>query len=729
MIKEIQNKFYILGNKQNYKLDEINYVAIGDSFSAGHNSKFGFCSNGNLKDNEITGLSYPSFFANYLQKYSSSNLKSFDNLSVPLSNINFWIALAEHDKHKLTNYQNIIDFTQTSDWNVTNPFNNFFSSYFNNWNIAKNDFKIVNKKISEANLITITLGLNDLIEKFPYFKINLLKDKNVDYEQIINDIIVDLDKIFLDIKNNYIKLIKTIKSLSSKSYIILIPYVKPFIKINKAFSEIFYIYNEKLNFSLYDYTFEKFSQLEREVANATQINYINTYDVYYWNENNNFLAENIFSMNPTEKGYKKIAMDLFVKLFLDKEEFNYQIHSKNFYNKYLFDYNENYWKNGLDSFVSPFAKKTNNFELFTNIYGQNINFNLLKSNNLENKYQNYLSSYLKIAPYIENYVRYYKKDICYLIKKWVELKFINKIDAYKSIQKLLLFLDDEQKVKDLILLFLKNGKLEKILFKLQNDLNIKLNKLGTSYITLFIFKSTLKNILQNDQKISYDVVKQIFDSKVIEKNIKEFKLLTNLFVRDSLETDILEYIYGFKLNAHYKKIRNYLASLNSFIEITNYLVESITNHSLLYSPLKSYDEFWKHWIINNKYKMLYLLDKLFIEISSDNLINKTTEFIYETITLNINQDEMIGKDQRTIKFNIKQILIDLRDNPKNLNSLFINFINKLKTYSIFNIIAKKTKQKNIFNIKNWIGINNLLFLILKLAKRFLIIKKALKKYK
>ena len=235
--------------------------------------------------------------------------------------------------------------------------------------------------------------------------------------------------------------------------------------------------------------------------------------------------------------------------------------------------------------------------------------------------------------------------------------------------------------------------------------------------------------MQNDQKISYDVVKQIFDSKVIEKNIKEFKLLTNLFVRDSLETDILEYIYDFKLNVHYKKIRNYLASLNSFIEITNYLVESITNHSLLYSPLKSYDEFWKHWIINNKYKMLYLLDKLFIEISSDNLINKTTEFIYETITLNINQDEMIGKDQRTIKFNIKQILIDLRDNPKNLNSLFINFINKLKTYSIFNIIAKKTKQKNIFNIKNWIGINNLLFLILKLAKRFLIIKKALKKYK
>ncbi len=354
---------------------------------------------------------------------------------------------------------------------------------------------------------------------------------------------------------------------------------------------------------------------------------------------------------------------------------------------------------------------------------------MLKSNNLENKYQNYLSSYLKIAPYIENYVRYYKKDICYLIKKWVELKFINKIDAYKSIQKLLLFLDDEQKVKDLILLFLKNGKLEKILFKLQNDLNLKLNKLGTSDITLFIFKSTLKNILQNDQKISYDVVKQIFDSKVIEKNIKEFKLLTDLFVRDSLETDILEYIYGFKLNSHYKKIRNYLASLNSFIEITNYLVESITNHSLLYSPLKSYDEFWKHWIINNKYKMLYLLDKLFIEISSDNLINKTTEFIYETITLNINQDEMIGKDQRTIKFNIKQILIDLRDNPKNLNSLFINFINKLKTYSIFNIIAKKTKQKNIFNIKNWIGINNLLFLILKLAKRFLIIKKILKKYK
>ena len=727
-MKQINKKFYELLPKVKYDFSEIKYVAIGDSFAAGLNSKFGFCSNGNLKNNTISGLSYPSFFANYLFNTNLVKLNSYDNLSIPLSNIDFWTFLIQNNKHKLSKYQNIIDFAQTLDWNVSNHFNNFLSSYFNKRDISKNDFKIISQKISMANFISITISLNDLIEEFPYAKINELKDKNNQYEDVLKSIINDLNVVFNKIKDKYIKLIKLIKSLSPKSYVVIIPYTKPFMKIYNSFSEIFYLYNEKINFSLYDYVFDWFNQLERDVAYESKVNYVNTYDSDYWAQNSNFLNENIYSAHPTEKGYKKIAMDLFAKLFIKKDEMINKNIPRTIFNKYIFDDNENYWRNDLNSYANIFKIDKPNDYIFKLIYGDNINFNLLKSNNLEKKYNHLLSSYLKISPYIENYIRYYKKDIFSLFRKWIEIKFNDNLTKYNSISKLLTILEDEQKIKDLLLLFLKNGKLEKILFKLQHNLKNNLNDNKLDNISLFFLKSNLAAMLKDNQKISYDLIKQLFDSKIIEKYSHDFKEFTNLFVKDCLKTDILEFIYGYKLNDNYKKIRNYLSSLNSFIEITNYLVDSITNHSTLYSPLKSYDEFWANWIINNKYKIIYLMDKLFFEISNDNLINKTVNFIYEVVTLNIKQDSMVGKDQRSIKTAIKSILIELKDNPKNLNSLFINFVNKIKTYSIFDIITKKTNG-NIFKLKNWIGANNLLFLVIKLSRKMFTIKKIIKKYK
>ena len=85
-IKKLDNFFSIL-NKDSKKISKIKYVALGDSFVAGHNSKIGFNTNGNLTKGEISGLGYPSFLASLLQKNSELSLEEYDNLALPLSNI------------------------------------------------------------------------------------------------------------------------------------------------------------------------------------------------------------------------------------------------------------------------------------------------------------------------------------------------------------------------------------------------------------------------------------------------------------------------------------------------------------------------------------------------------------------------------------------------------------------------------------------------------------------
>ena len=111
-IKKLDNFFSIL-NKDSKKISKIKYVALGDSFVAGHNSKIGFNTNGNLTKGEISGLGYPSFLASLLQKNSELSLEAYDNLALPLSNIDLWIALLTLDKKAIVEAQNIIDFIQT----------------------------------------------------------------------------------------------------------------------------------------------------------------------------------------------------------------------------------------------------------------------------------------------------------------------------------------------------------------------------------------------------------------------------------------------------------------------------------------------------------------------------------------------------------------------------------------------------------------------------------------
>ena len=118
-----------------------------------------------------------------------------------------------------------------------------------------------------------------------------------------------------------------------------------------------------------------------------------------------------------------------------------------------------------------------------------------------------------------------------------------------------------------------------------------------------------------------------------------------------------------------------------------------------------------------------------MEISSLENISKTVDFVYDTILVIWKINKIDGKNQRALKENLRKILLILKSNPKNLNDLFINFINKIKDFSIFDYVTKKRKQKNVFKVSKWIGVNNIMFMMLKLLGPYLKIKAIIRKNK
>lgn len=725
-IKKLDNFFSIL-NKDSKKISKIKYVALGDSFVAGHNSKIGFNTNGNLTKGEISGLGYPSFLASLLQKNSELSLEAYDNLALPLSNIDLWIALLTLDKKAIVEAQNIIDFIQIQDWNVSNPFKNFFTNYFNNWNIKKNDFKIIYDKVCEANFITLSIGIIDLVSNLPFGEIkHLMKANGAEKPLVLNKTLQLIENSVKKISAKFEILLKTLKKIAPKAKIVVVPYVKPLLFFENVIEDYFNAYIEKNDLSIFDYAFRMFDNMQRQIAANLNINYINTYDYKYFNKNINFLFENAFSFFPTEKGYKKVAMDLYTKLMINKDEITYQWNSSKIYGKYINSENKAYWQNDFSSYTQIFDVKTNNLKLFTKVYGETYNFNLFKNSNLENKYSGILNSYLNISIFIENFIRYYKKDISLLLKKFIDNKFPNNT-KYKSLSSISSYLQDEQKSKEVVLTLLKNGKFEKFLFIAENKLKVLKNE--NTQITLKVLISVIKETLKTSQAISFDILKQILNSSILENEKETISKISYEFLKDCLQTNLLEKMFNIKLNEHYLNIRQYLSELKSFTKLSTFIVSSIANHASLYSPLNNYDDFFQKWITNNKYNLIYLLDKIFLEISSLENISKTVDFVYDTILVIWKINKIDGKNQRALKENLRKILLILKSNPKNLNDLFINFINKIKDFAIFDYVTKKRKQKNVFKVSKWIGVNNIMFMMLKLLGPYLKIKAIIRKNK
>lgn len=137
----------------------------------------------------------------------------------------------------------------------------------------------IKKELREADLVTIAIGMDELVEVLNNYK-------NKDFEEVK----VELDKM----ASNMDKLLKTITSLS-KTKIVLVGYYNPYNNNDKEMQEIFAYLKDKY----------------QSLADKYEITYVDIYNTI--NKDKSYLP-NEKDYHLTSRGYLKIALEVIKKI-------------------------------------------------------------------------------------------------------------------------------------------------------------------------------------------------------------------------------------------------------------------------------------------------------------------------------------------------------------------------------------------------------------------------------
>ncbi|MDO6825724.1 GDSL-type esterase/lipase family protein [Mesomycoplasma ovipneumoniae] len=333
------------------KLQTFKYLAIGDSVTAGFNQETyrDFQGKLNSQGGGVSGLSYPSFFVHYLQKLNKDSLVSYDNLAFSGATVKNWLNLINPTKYPTGK---VADNPFVSKNNDQNTKFNDLSTVFGNFN--KSSYPELIQKIKNANLLTMTLGANDIflvatkfgsllspetsgikeeldkitIESAPATtqettapadgkkdtkKKEDLKPKIAKY--IKNEISTKITEFKADLEN----LLKELKTINPNLHINLLAYKLPNSLLVQVLSNLF-----SNDFGLEKDYFQKvtteINTAIRQTAQKAGVNYVDPFDAEIWNDSDTKLAATQFDIHPQVKGYKKIAEQLLLKLATDQSQ-------------------------------------------------------------------------------------------------------------------------------------------------------------------------------------------------------------------------------------------------------------------------------------------------------------------------------------------------------------------------------------------------------------------------
>lgn len=288
--------------------EKINYVALGDSISAGYTNFLPSDHPGDMDENgNITGASFPSYLAQLIKNENPERLASYKNFAIS--------GATSHE------------FISAFNWN-----------YLPKHNITptdggpKKDFAAMKEQIIEAvkkaNLISISFGANDFFEiletllKQDRYK-TLLDDFKNDKAKAIFNIWYLMGEITDEIKNRIDTLLTEIKKINNKANIMMVSYPMPFNRLTKVIDSIILglsgISNSAINILN--------QQIIKAAALQNGVQFLNVYDQEYWNLNQSKLSKSVIDIHPTLYGWKKMAMDAYLKLttgYTSKEQFDYE---------------------------------------------------------------------------------------------------------------------------------------------------------------------------------------------------------------------------------------------------------------------------------------------------------------------------------------------------------------------------------------------------------------------
>ncbi|ENY69327.1 Hypothetical protein, predicted lipoprotein [Metamycoplasma auris 15026] len=291
----------IKNNIQRPLKGNISYLAIGDDYAIGHNNTNNSKINNYFdpKTNQVSGISYASYLANAIAmlKDKDTNLKDYKNYGLVASNLDDWLLLLDTKENK-----------QSSHLEKTKKINEKLGT-FN----SKLEKKNLIQSLKDANLLTISLGFNDIFKKEEL--LNLIFNQIENSDTLLKNLEAEITKRLNEIAANYPKLIEAIKQINPNININLTGYLTPFLHLQKIEQnkEISKFLNETTN---------KLNAIIKKIASEKEIN-------FYSFENPNLIISNIsdfgsdfLSFYPNKNAYKKLGQDIFAKMAIDKDKYN-----------------------------------------------------------------------------------------------------------------------------------------------------------------------------------------------------------------------------------------------------------------------------------------------------------------------------------------------------------------------------------------------------------------------
>ncbi|ADV34311.1 SGNH/GDSL hydrolase family protein [Mycoplasmopsis fermentans] len=728
------------------KENSIKYLALGDSISAGFNAQLDKDYPGQLVNSKIEGLSFPTYLASFFQQLADKKLESFDNKAVSGTTFKQWNLLLNYDPNKPLDPKDLAEL------------NKYFGTDLVN---IKNDLIA---KIKNANLITVTLGANDflkdllfkMVSNMPILDlIKQIKNKNLDYNMLVSHFDQVFRTLFEQLENRQKQFIQTIKSLNDKVNINFIAYPLPLTFIMDLIDKAINKGDTNNALSIGQTILDLLNKKLKYTAISQKTYYINPYQSSFWKQNLKLLTPNIFDIHPSSFGYKKMAMEVFVKLINPSRDINK-------YHENKIEWDNKYLQSDQDSFEYQIEVK-NPFEKIKTIFKNNYDGYLKEKDSFFLAYENQLNEGNYINRVLNNNGL---ADFLFvdLINSMFKSKIYETIDPNRKLEKFM-HRDDYANQKSLRDWFFNGQFMAKFLYDVQKQLfeqdwdqdNLPGAK---DYQFKYLLEAIKTQTLKEERIIEF--ITSFCSSSVITTQKDELKtileeIFSNIVAYEVKYEDMLKLVKSFYNENISKYIsQNDLASLLKLVLNTKSiksavgdLVVELINSAPEYAKCKSINELFNVFISNknnqntikkfiesivndllsqNEFKQIVLrlaskIIKQYPELFKDIDENNLTNLIYESLSLGGEINNALGLVTKFVNSllneltttNIKEFKFDnvIKNTLTEIKTLFDKDNWQESTFNIIKIVAKSNLYKNrstisqlIKNIFNYLNTKN-----------------------
>ncbi|MFV8459241.1 SGNH/GDSL hydrolase family protein [Mycoplasma sp. CR] len=679
---------------------DIKFVALGDSITAGFDGGLLQDYPGQMNNGTIEGASYPAFLAQLLNQ--NNRVKSFGNYAASGARAIDWIMMLG------ANYQN--PYSDNPTWDKLDQtfagrrgFGQFKQGY------AKEVAQETIAALKDANLVTLSIGANDffylltkhLVQTSPMQIINELKKPNPDYLLVYKFVNDAIKATIPEVATRVKILVDKIATLAPKANINLVTYPMPMSGLKKSLDD-FIQSLIKTNLPIdpvvvlldqINLPFKQVSELlNQEYGNKNRISVVNAYNSKYWGEHSADLSDVYFDIHPNTTGYKKLALDMYLKMTNP---------SVNFAN---YDHNFNLTPAFIDSDALTLKYQIAVAQSPVEVIGANTQAYLDKSNPFLDQINKTRSPY----NYGERLLRMsqtFKNITVEAILALTSSSFYKQLDPEGKLAKLILDSENngENGFESIIQQIIDEKILQKIMGDFQSELT-KRNKAGVLKLT-DIPQIFIKNVLNDD--ILFRLINALAKSKFINHNKNDLAqalttVIDNLFKsnKDFIAQAIVK---GIKPTLDKAQIPSQdvesliktIISSSQLNTIINALIHTFISNSTQFQTVNNYPDLIKAFlsddqnvklvanslstfawdILNNQTIKQSLQDIVWKLIVQYHLDNKLTKEKSDAFIGNILDNLAQFKGEKTDKFIssfISQFLMELRNSEFNKLDIALN---------------------------------------------------------